>query len=111
MRDIAILTFPTSLVDRSLAVNVGGLGPTFGESGFTIENAKMLWDAGAQSTIIPEEILSDSFREFLKKSVPEHRPGLVRGHPFRTPLQPQHPFRIGGCSGSRRTTTRVSPVS
>jgi hypothetical protein len=32
----------------------------------------------------------------------------VRGHPFRTPLQP---FRIGGRSGSRGTTTRVSPVS
>ncbi|KAN0082016.1 hypothetical protein V8E54_003314 [Elaphomyces granulatus] len=55
----------------TLTVNVDGLGPTFGESGFTIEDAKMLWDTGAQSTIIPKEILSDSFQEFLKKSVPD----------------------------------------
>jgi hypothetical protein len=74
--DSALLTFPASLADRSLAVieanvNVDGLGPAFGESGFTIEDAKMLWDTGAQSTIIPKEILSHSFQEFLKKSVPD----------------------------------------
>ena len=69
--DSALLTFPVSLVDRTLAtiegnVTVDGLDVPFEGGGVTIENTKMLWDTGTQATIISEEILPRSFREFLK---------------------------------------------
>jgi len=69
--DSALLTFPVSLVDRTLAtvegnVTVDGLDIAFKDGGVSIEDIKMLWDMGAQTTIISEEILPHSFREFLK---------------------------------------------
>jgi hypothetical protein len=69
--DPELLTLRASVAKRTLAevpanLVIDGLAATFGNDGFSIQNTKMLWDMGAQSTVIAEEVLSDSFREFLR---------------------------------------------
>jgi hypothetical protein len=66
-----VLILSASVTERTLPlveaeIVVDGLDASFGTSGFLIKNTQMLWDTGAQSTIIAEEILSDSFRNVLR---------------------------------------------
>jgi hypothetical protein len=67
------ITLHASITDKTLPVVKGrlelkGIDHIEGDSIEILEQVDMIWDTGAHETIITEELLSESFREFLKDS-------------------------------------------
>ena len=67
------ITLHASITEQTLPVVKGrleirGIDHIKGDPAEVLEQVNMIWDTGAHQTIITEDLLSESFRQFLKDS-------------------------------------------